>query len=336
FALVAILCLSSATAADVHLFSKQLYPIFEAAGCRGCHSVDGVASPTRLHFPDADASDDRVEAFGKSLVALVDRTAPGKSLLWNKPTNQIPHSGGERIKPGSLEEKTLAAWVHALVDLSGDDLAQALKYREMETIASGASVPLVALRRLTHSQYNNTVRDLLGDSTSPANQFPPEDFVNGFKNQYQAENISPILEEAYSSAAEKLAGGAFRGGDMHGRIPCKPSSSRDAVCRARFVRSFGLRAFRRPLDPDEQKRYEAVFAGEHGFLKGAQIVVEAMLQSPHFLFRLEQTSNPKWKPYAAASRLSYALWDSMPDQALLESAARGDLSIPAGFEKAAR
>jgi hypothetical protein len=93
FTLAAVMFLSCAAAADVHLFSKQLYPIFEAAGCRGCHSVDGVASPTRLHFPDADASDDRIEAFGKSLVLLVDRTAPEKSVLWNKPTNRIPHSG---------------------------------------------------------------------------------------------------------------------------------------------------------------------------------------------------------------------------------------------------
>ena len=61
------------------------------------------------------------------------------------------------------------------------------------------------LRRLTHSQYNNTVRDLLGDQTAPANQFPPEDFVDGFKDQYNAQNLSPLLAEAYSTAAEKIA-----------------------------------------------------------------------------------------------------------------------------------
>jgi hypothetical protein len=52
-----------------------------------------------------------------------------------------------------------------------------------------------------------------------------------------------------------------------------------------------------------------------------------MLQSPNFLFRLEETSNPKLKPYATASRLSYALWDSMPDGALFADAARGDLDV---------
>ena len=110
------------------------------------------------------------------------------------------------------------------------------------------------MRRLTHSQYNHTVRDLLGDQTGPANQFPPEDFINGFRNQSQAQSLSPLLIEAYSAAAEKLARNAFRGGDTHGLIPCKPS----AACRARFVREFGLKAFRRPLDADEQKRYETL------------------------------------------------------------------------------
>ena len=50
-------------------------------------------------------------------------------------------------------------------------------------------------------------------------------------------------------------------------------------------------------------------------MKGAQLVVEAMLQSPNFLFRLDQTPNPELKPYAMASRLSYAVWDTMPDAA---------------------
>jgi hypothetical protein len=67
------------------------------------------------------------------------------------------------------------------------------------------------LRRLTNSQYNNTVRDLLGDQTQPADQFPVEDFVRGFKNQYDSQNRSPLLEEA-PSATEKLAQNAFRNG----------------------------------------------------------------------------------------------------------------------------
>src|SRR5205823_5885151 len=98
-----------------------------------------------------------------------------------------------------------------------------------------------------------------------------------------------LLVEAYSAAAEKLARNAFRGGDTHHLIPCKPS----AACRETFVRRFGLRAFRRPLEPSEIRRYTALFTHEPDFLKGAQLVVEAILQSPNFLLRLEDTRNPK-------------------------------------------
>ncbi|HKQ76925.1 MAG TPA: DUF1592 domain-containing protein [Blastocatellia bacterium] len=313
-------------------FSGTLYPVLEKAACRSCHNPDGVASVTRLRFPEPDAPADQIEAFGKSLVALIDRNKAEESLLLKKPTNRIPHAGGERIKPGSEDERSLKGWIQRLAKMSDDEVARALKYNEDKAAGAGHAQPAAPLRRLTHSQYNNTVGDLLGDQSAPANQFPPEDFVNGFKNQYQSQNLSPLLVEAYSAAAERLARNAFQGGDRRGLIPCKPSPA----CRARFVREFGLKAFRRPLEIGESKRYEELFQREADFFKGAQLAVEAMLQSPHFLLRLDETSDPKLKSYVTASRLSYALWDSMPDAALFESAARGELSTPQGVEAPAR
>jgi hypothetical protein len=310
-------------------FSQSVYPMLEKAGCPGCHNSNGVASATRLHFPDSGATAERIEAFGKSLVALVDRDQPENSLLLKKPTKRVAHGGGERIKVGSPEEAALLSWIGVLAHLSGNELAQALRYNGQA--ADGAAAPNPTLRRLTHSQYNNTVRDLLGDHTAPADQFPPDDFINGFKNQYDAQNLSPLLEEGYSDAAERLAANAFRNGDTHHLIPCAPS----AACRASFVDSFGKKAFRRPLAAAETRRYVALFAHESDFLKGAQLVVEAMLQSPNFLFRLDATPNPALKPYATASRLSYTLWDTMPDEALLTEAARGSLATPQGVTKAA-
>lgn len=311
-------------------FAQSLYPILEKAACRSCHNADGVASATRLIFPEADASNAQIEAFGLSLGALVDRANPAESLLLKKPTNRIAHAGGQRIKPGSEDEKALQSWVERLAKLTPAEFARAAKAREE---AEAKSVrPGIALRRLTHSQYNNTIRDLLNDQSAPANQFPPEDFLNGFKTQYQAQTLSPLLVEAYSTAAERLARNAFAGGDRRGLIPCKPS----AACRSRFIREFGLKAFRRPLEADEQKRYEALFARETDFYQGAQLFVEAVLQSPAFLFRLEETTNPKWKPYVTASRLSFALWDTMPDAALLESAARNEFNTPPAVEAIAR
>ena len=317
-------------------FSDKIYPILEQAGCRNCHNVEGVASPTRLHFPDEDAAKARVEAFGKSLVELVDRQNPDNSILLMKPTQRVPHTGGERITKGSPEEATLKSWIGYLAKLSGPELTEALRYRQEEASGHGVAIAKVVLRRLTQSQYNNTVRDLLKDTSSPASQFPPEDFVNGFKNQYQALSVSPLLTEAYSRAAERLAANAFRRGDSRGLIPCKPASANDAACRTKFIQTFGRRAFRRPLDPEEIALYQTIFKGEKTFLAGAQAVIETMLQSPSFIFWLEETPNPKWKPYARASRLAYFIWDTEPDDALLESAAKGDLNTPEGLERVTR
>src|SRR5688572_6904491 len=88
-------------ATDPTYFSTKLYPVLEAAQCRGCHAKDGVASATRIHFPEDGASPDIIQAFGISLGAFVDRADRSKSLLLNKPTNRRQHTGGERIKPGS-------------------------------------------------------------------------------------------------------------------------------------------------------------------------------------------------------------------------------------------
>jgi len=312
-------------------FRTTLYPILEKANCRACHNADGVASATRLHFPASDADANQIAAFGNSLVVLVDRQNVEASLLLRKPTARMPHTGGERIKQNGPEEAVLRAWIAKLARLSGPELETALKYREIEN-AGGGVVEDAQLRRLTHSQYNRTVRDLLGDQTAPAMQFPPEDFVNGFLNQSRGQSLSPLLEEAYSNAAEKLARAAFRGGDTHGLVTCKPSPD----CRKQFVLEFGRKAFRRPLEPDEQHRYESLMEKEADFLKGAQLVVEAMLQSPNFLFWINRASDPKLKAWAAASRLSYSLWDTMPDAELFAAAERGELSTRAGVEKQVR
>lgn len=269
-------------------FTRTVYPIFENAQCRGCHTDDGVASATRLHFPEPNASPDEIEAFGLTLAALVDRTDPAQSILMRKPTNRERHTGGVRIQPGSFDEEALLDWVRHLASVSEEAVTAA---RERLEADKAASMPDQFLRRLTHSQYNNTVRDLLGDYSRPADRFPPEDFVNGFKNQLRTQGMPPLLAEIYSASAEKLALNAFRAGDVNGLVPCRPSSARDTRCRDQFVRGFGLRAFRRPLSDDEFRRYAALFSAQASktgqFLEGARVVVEVMLQSPKFLFHVE-------------------------------------------------
>jgi hypothetical protein len=318
-------------------FATQVFPVLEAAQCRACHAHDGVASATRLHFPEKDAARNQIELFGLSLAPLVDRSDASKSLLLNKPTMRIAHTGGERIPPGSKEDTLLARWVRYLASSPEADLVAAR--RSLGDVEAG-SEPKQLVRRLTHSQYNNTIRDLLGDYSRPAQRFPPEDFVDGFKNQLGAQGMPPLLVETYSTAAEKLAINAFRAGDVNGLIPCQPASAADEKCRDQFVREFGLRAFRRPLTDREFQRYAAAFteqaSGSGKFLEGARVIVEAMLQSPNFLFHLEAGPDGSATGYDIASRLSYLLWNTMPDQALLDAAAKGELDTVEGREQAAR
>src|SRR5580765_6573962 len=103
-------------------FREQVYPVLEKAGCRACHNPEGVASPTRLHFPEKNVPAARVDAFGDSLVELIDRENPEKSLLLLKPTARVAHTGGERIAKSSPEEATLRAWTNRLTKLSAKEL----------------------------------------------------------------------------------------------------------------------------------------------------------------------------------------------------------------------
>src|SRR5262249_2932290 len=148
------------------------------------------------------------------------------------------------------------------------------------------------------------------------------------KNDAESQRIPPLLAEAYGAAAERLARNAFRGGDVNKLIPCRPVSVTHGDCSAQFIRRFGLRAYRRPFAEKEFQRLadmlgrEAARTGD--FLKGAQLVVETMLQSPNFLFRIERDA-PGLEGYFMASRLSYFVWDSMPDDELFAKAASGEL-----------
>jgi hypothetical protein len=183
-----LLCLLAAlpfTASGQALsFADNVYPALEEAQCRQCHQEQGVASATRLKFPAEDAAAPLVNAFGLSLVRLVDREEPARSLLLQKPTNRVAHGGGERIPAGSDKEKVLLSWVGRLAGLSDREAAKAISEWDRPT-APTEPIEAAVLRRLTNNQYDNTVRDLLKDFSRPATRFPAEDYVNGYKNQYE-------------------------------------------------------------------------------------------------------------------------------------------------------
>ncbi|MCA9713315.1 MAG: DUF1592 domain-containing protein, partial [Myxococcales bacterium] len=193
------------------------------------------------------------------------------------------------------------------------------------------------LRRLSHREYNNTVRDLLGDETRPADAFPPEEEKYGFNNIAEAQSSSELLVEGYMGAAEALAAAAVL--ELDALLPCDPQVIGELECGQQFIAAFGRRAFRRALTDEERARMEGVLAwglAEEGLALGVELVIQAMLQSAHFLYRVELgTPDPdgdgvvRLRDHEIASRLSYLLWNSMPDETLLAAADAGALATGA-------
>lgn len=121
-------------------------------------------------------------------------------------------------------------------------------------------------------------------------------------------------------------------------------SEGDAACAQSFIGSFGAGAWRRPLSEQEQQRFTALYEGiaaEQGFVEGVRAVVEAGLQSPWFLYRVEPgvtSTQPvvKLTGVELASRLSYYLWDGPPDAELMRAAQAGELDTREGIAQQAR
>jgi hypothetical protein len=194
------------------------------------------------------------------------------------------------------------------------------------------------LARLTHAQYANTVADLFGVENM-ADTFPP-DALNGFEFSSSIDYlVDGRMAPRYQQAAETIAATTVADTELFSRlVPCDDESDQ---CRDEFVAEFGLRAFRRPLTDAEQTRIVTIFSaagdlvgGESAFRDGVQVVIEALLQSPYFLYRTElsNAASSETVPltgFEVASRLSYFLFDSMPDEVLFAAARAGELSTAA-------
>src|SRR4029078_1587180 len=114
------------------------------------------------------------------------------------------------------------------------------------------------LRRLTHREYDNTVRQLLGDTSDPAKAFASEEESFGFDNSAESRGVTPLLAEQYMNAAEQLATNAAS--NLPKLMGCDPAAAAGDACVSQFIQTFGKRAFRRPVRPEEEKRLAAVFA----------------------------------------------------------------------------
>ncbi len=218
--------------------------------------------------------------------------------------------------------------------------------------SSAPAATLVAtprLARLSRQQWSNTVRDLVKlTDISEIDKGVSGDALVGFDDQADALFVGEMLRRELATAAEKLADRVI--GDAAALERLMPAAApTDAAGRARaFITSFGQRAFRRPLTADEVTKHLALFnqgptlyPGTDAFNAGVSLVIQALLQSPHFLYRTELgtakagSAKVALDDYEVAAKLALALTNTMPDDALLAAAAAGDLHGAAKMAAAA-
>lgn len=189
--------------------------------------------------------------------------------------------------------------------------------------------------RLSHAEYDRTLSDLLHLPVDEARNFPEEQpdlgpYEGGAGRAVNERLLNELTRSAESLAEQVVATPA----SYAAVVGCESSAP---TCRDQFIANFGRRALRQPLSANEKARYTQLFdrgaellASGDGFRDGVQLVVEALLQSPKLLYRLEvgeglDAAGKKLTAHEVARRLSYMLWGTMPDEPLFEAAASGAL-----------
>lgn len=314
---------------DLEHFEEKLWRPFLSFQCRACHSSDGIAQDTRLLLHP-----EHTQQNFEMLWSLAQIDTDSGPLLLIKPSgeSETGHTGGDLIPPNSLHYQALAHWVGRArqeipCDVHETDEANSPNDNEPQVMEPGPRV----LRRLSHLEYENTIRDLFPSAANLEFSLAPDNVVEGFRNDVDALSVSPLLADQYRELAEEIAQLATQYIQSH--ASCEPEQSGASQCVTELLATTGTRIFRRPLTQLEAQSYFDLWyavAAEDGYLVGLQWMLTAMLQSPHFLYRSELGM---WQgdgvyqlsPFEIATELSYSLLGTTPDQNLLNAAQNGTL-----------
>ncbi len=197
-------------------------------------------------------------------------------------------------------------------------------------------------RRLTRTELSNVVRDVLGDDTGATAKYLAEDEYRPFDNDYTVQNASRALIESLEALSTDLAARATSAENRAKVVPCTPAGADDAACLRQTIETLGRRLYRRPLSEEQVAAYltlqsfatEQVAGVTNDFYTAVNLVLRSMLQDPEVLYRIE-TGTPTGEAgiyqldaCEIASRLSFLLWGSGPDDALLDAAQGGSLLDP--------
>ncbi len=205
-------------------------------------------------------------------------------------------------------------------------------------------------RRLSNEELDNTLRDLLGDDTRPATRLLVSDQYSPYDNdvalQAPSEALITSLEIMAGEIADRVTSDDER---LAALLGCTPTGADDADCLRTFIESWVPIALRRPLEEGEADAFMALqsFATEdnayvdNGFETAVNLIIRAVVQHPEFLYRVESGKTTSTKgvfalsDWEVASRLSYFLWGTMPDEALRRDAAAGLLTVAESREEVA-
>jgi hypothetical protein len=234
---------------------------------------------------------------------------------------------------------------------SSGDAASGSETGEADDDGTAGEVPTIAthggLRRLSVFEYDNALFDLLGDDSRPGSEFLPEDALRPFDNDYalQAPSEALILgaEKLATEAADRLLADPAR---LEALAGCTPEAASDVACLRELIVGLGRRAFRRPLENEEIEALATLAELGHdagSWHVAAAAVVRVILQDPNFLYRVEigqpvgdDTATVELDDWEIATRLSFFLWASIPDDALLDLASADGLSSEADVRAQAR
>lgn len=304
-------------------FRKDIRPLLENY-CYDCHA-DG-AKKGNIAFDD----------FKTDQAALEDRELWGH-VLKNLRAGLMPPQ--KKSQPTTGEKAVIEQWIKRAV-FAGDP--------------SNPDPGRVTLRRLNREEYHNTIRDLIGVQFDSQKMFPPDDTGYGFDNIGDVLTLPPMLLEKYVMAAHQIIEQAVpttkitdqpaqeqaRRSKQYAQFFPKPVPAETEARRTyarELLSQFARRAFRRPADTATLDRLtnlaESVYSQPgKTFETGVAQAMVAVLASPRFLFREEQLLKPASRrgyplldELSLASRLSYFLWSSMPDEELLRLAEAGKL-----------
>jgi len=318
-------------------FAESVRPVLESR-CYSCHSGDEPEA-------ELDLSRYRREAGALRAPDVWEKVLERTNLV------EMPPEGAPELN--DEQRRALRNWIEA--NRKADEDCTRLATDGTQSNYQGH----VMSRRLTRAEYNNTIRDLVGLDLRPADQFPSDGSGGeGFDNVGDTLFVSSVLMEKYLAAADEvlelvlseqpgtLSGATGSASASTGRASGTPAkavaSARQQILAAEpsdhpspreaaseIVAEFARRAFRRPVDDDEIERLLAMFdrayARGDGFAPSLKLALKAVLISPHFMFLIEPEPETEGVyrigHYELASKLSYFLWSSMPDEELFALAA---------------